>query len=196
MIGTLNNLSDDDSNSSECEDSIIQSLASSIICRYEFDELDEIDVSNTIAFTWTPNPIRYPSSQCRKQYKCLLDYILLSSFKFFSKYCFVPEINTSGNVHIHGWYIIKDRIAYHKFFLPKCKDLGYVLLKTRVDDGWATYLEKDLSDTVRIIGFDLPIPLTHINNKAYVVKKTYQKTHIKVKPRPRSVCRYFACINR
>jgi len=180
MIDTLTNLSDEDSDESfDCS-----ALAAQIICRYEFDELDEIDVSNTIAFTWTPNPIRYPSSECRKQYKCLLDYILLSSFKYFSKFCFIPEINLNGNIHIHGWYIVKDRIKYYKFFLPKCKSLGYVLLKHKVDDGWAAYLEKDLFETVQIVGMDLPVPLTHNNNKSYVHLKTYQKRRIKVQPRP------------
>lgn len=151
-------------------------------CEEAQDELDDIDMTNVLAFTWTPNPIKYPSSQPRQQYKCLLKHILLAASKYFRLFVFVPELNTNGNVHIHGWYIIKDRIAYFKHFLPRCKQLGYVLVKKGINTEWFDYVNKDVDDTVDVIGADLPVPLTHLNCGHYkgLWKK---KTGIKYVPR-------------
>lgn len=160
------------------------------LCRYEWNDLDEIDQTNVIAFTWTPNPGCYPSSECRAQYKVLLQHILLCSYKFFTKYMFIPEINLNGNVHIHGWFIIKDKISFYKQFIPRCKQLGYVLLKNKnINIEWEKYCEKDLTPTIEILGFDLPIPLTQHNNKMYIEEKHRQ---LKAKRVPRyNMSKYF-----
>lgn len=140
-------------------------------CEEAQDDIDEIDMTNAYAFTWTPNPSKYPSSIPRKQYKSLLQYILLSSYKFFKYYCFVPELNMNGNVHIHGWFIIKDKIKFYKHFLPKCKQYGYVLVKNNINEKWFDYCNKEIDDVIQILGDDLPIPLTHLNNQAYIPEK-------------------------
>lgn len=131
------------------------------------NELDDLDMSSMIAFTWTPDPQKYVSSEPRKQYKTLLDYILLSAYKYFRLFVFVPEMNANGNVHIHGFYVVKDKIAYLKQFLPKCKQLGFTLCKTKVDIKWFEYCKKDIEVTIGVIGDDLPIPLTQNNVHAY-----------------------------
>lgn len=135
------------------------------------DEANE-DISypaELVAFTWTPDPSKYPTNVPRTQYKCLLNYVLLSSHKCFDKFCFVPEINIAGNVHIHGWFIIKDKYKYYKWFIPKCKGYGFIYIKKgNIDDKWKyDYLEKDIGDTINILGQDMPIPLTHLNIDAY-----------------------------
>lgn len=125
---------------------------------------DPIDMTNVIAFTWTPDPLRYPSPHPRAQWKMLVRYILLASPRFFRSYMFVPEINQAGNIHVHGWYILKDKIAYFKTFLPKCRALGYVKLKYKVDVKWFQYCEKEVWDiTQPSIGYDLYPLICHEN---------------------------------
>lgn len=143
-------------------------------------QLDWIDWLNIIAFTWSPNPALFPSSDPSQQYKSLLSHILLCANKFFSHFVFVPEINTSGNIHIHGYYKIKDQIAYYKLFLPRCKQYGWVLLKdnkqtsTNVGLGWVDYLVKDIELTYSVLDEDLPIPLSQYNISRY--KKLFRKS--------------------
>lgn len=136
-------------------------------CQDACDDLDEIDKTNVIAFTWSPDPNKYPSTEPRKQYKCLLKHILLSSYKYFRLFCFVPELTLQGNVHIHGWYVISDRIKYFKHFLPACRQYGFVKIKDHVTDDWYKYIEKSVSETIQILGADLPIPITHKSVRAY-----------------------------
>lgn len=136
-------------------------------CYEAQDDVDEVDMINLVAFTWSPHPDKYPSYEPRKQYKSLLKHILLCANKWFRIFCFIPEINKNGNIHIHGWYIIKDNIAYFKHFLPRCRQLGFVLLKHKVDHAWFDYCDKEVSLTIQVVGDDLPVPLTHKNIKEY-----------------------------
>lgn len=144
------------------------------------DDIDDIDITNVYAFTWTPDPVKYPSGSPRRQYKMLLNWILLTAFKYFDKFVFIPELNKNGNVHIHGWYLLRDKIAYYKHFLPRCKQLGWVLVKDKVNDGWFEYLEKELDQTIEILGNDLPIPLTHFNCRNY--RDMFKKVKLKHLP--------------
>lgn len=164
-------------------------------CEEAQNYIDEIDMLNIHAFTWTPDPMKYPSSDPRSQYKCLLNYILLVAFKYFKYFCFVPELNTNGNVHIHGWYIIKDNIAYYKSFIPKCKRLGFVLIKKKVNEKWFDYVNKEIDLTINVIGEDMPIPLTHCNCGSY--KRLWRKkTGIKNTPHKYNVRSIMSYMNK
>lgn len=167
-------------------------------CLEAEEDVDDIDIMSVKAFTWTPDPAKYPSYIPRKQYKSLLKHVLLTAYKYFSKFVFIPELNENGNVHIHGWFIIKNRIGFYKNFLPKCKEYGYTLVKDKyhdksIDKGWFDYCSEEIEETVSIVGKDLPIPLTHINYECY--KKLWShKSGIKnVKRHPvmKSVLEYF-----
>lgn len=124
-------------------------------------------------FTWTPDPSRYPTSKPHEQYKIILQLILLQSHKVFSTFAFTPELNDNGNIHIHGWYVIKDKVKYHKYYLPKMKGFGYVKIdncnsKKALED----YYKKDIELMNEMMyEYDLPIPLTHVNIKAYLDEK-------------------------
>lgn len=163
-------------------------------CHEAEDDIDEIDMTNIITFNWIPDPSRYHSGDTTKQYEMLLTHILLSAPKYFSKFCFVPELTKAGNVHMHGWYIIKDKIAYYKMFLPKCKELGHVLNKDNsrnpktVDRSWFTYCRKEIDITSGIINDELPIPLTHYNCGDY--KCCYKPSVLKLRPRRLSKSMY------
>lgn len=113
----------------------------------------------------------------------LMKHILVCANIFFSKFLFVPELTQEGNVHIHGWYIIKDKIAYHKRFLPRCKELGWIKLKQRpkykITVEWFQYVEKSIPDMQEVIGYDIPIVFTHRSSLRYL-KKFRQS----MKPKP------------
>lgn len=141
--------------------------------------VQDVSLEDICAFTWTPDPAKYPSSECRKQYKSLLLYTLLDAYKCFSSYMFVPEINKNGNIHIHGWFRIKDKIRFYKWFLPRCKQYGFVLIKSKVDCNWNYYCLKEVDVTKYVIGEDLPVILTHDNYKDYIEKKKMKVSLLK-----------------
>jgi len=144
------------------------------------------------AFTWSPDPNKYPTVKPRSQYKCLLRHCLLSAYKCFGKFVFVPELTNNGYVHIHGYYTIKDKVKLHKWFLPKCRQYGFVLIKSKqINKEWYDdYITKDIASTNQILGDDLPIPLTHKNHEAY---KFLWNKHRNIKrfmtrlPKPRDI---------
>lgn len=153
------------------------------------ESFDEIERGSLIAITWSPDPNRYPFTDPRREYKFCLDYILLCSYKFFRKFVFFPEINAAGHVHIHGYFILKDKIKYFREFLPRLRLIGFVLTKTKVDTGWFEYCCKEVAQTVSVCGSDLPIPLTDLNCAAY--RTTWKKARI-AKAIPRlNILKYF-----
>lgn len=120
-----------------------------------------------VAFTWVPNPNRYNSVIPKCQYKALLGHVLLASNRVFSDFKFFPELTKEGNIHIHGTFIIKDYVKYYKYFLPKCKQFGFVKVKCKdVDEKWDEYIEKD-EDMMTEILADLPVPLTSSNISSF-----------------------------
>ena len=135
-------------------------------CAEEY--LDEGNIANAIAFTWCPNPVKYHSIDNKKQYIQLLKHILRHSHTFFSAFCFVPELTKEGNIHIHGWYVLKDKIAYYKRFLFKCRQLGFIKIKSNVDKGWFQYLRKDNETMIGVLGEKIPIPYTHLTDDSLI----------------------------
>lgn len=133
------------------------------------EAIDEIpDTDNLRAFTWVPDPARYPSYDAKAQYKLLLSWVLLTADKYFSKFGFCPELTENGNIHIHGWFVIKDKIKYYKWFLPRCKRLGYVCVKKSPNEKWFEYTDKDIDMMKELMRHGrVPIPLTHLNIKEY-----------------------------
>lgn len=142
------------------------------------NDISVIDTSQLRSFTWSPDPSKYPSNVPKHQYKLLLTWVLLTANKFFSYFCFVPELTNNGNTHIHGFYIIKDPIKYYKWFIPRCKNLGFVMIKNNVDTNWYDYCKKHLEEAIDIFP-KLPIPLNNYNIDKY--KKIFKDK--KLKPR-------------
>lgn len=142
----------------------------------------ENDIYNTdqvILFTWSPDPKKYPSAEPRKQYKFVICWLLANARKCMSTFSFVPELNLSGNVHIHGWYVVRDKISYYKWFLPRARQLGFVKVNLMQSKEALNYYRKEINDTVQILGDNLPIPLTHCNWMNY--RKIYTKVKLKHK---------------
>jgi len=143
------------------------------------------DVYNTdivYFFTWSPNPARYPSSTPSDQYKVLLDLVLLKTDKLFHQFAFTPELTEAGNIHIHGFYVIKDKVKYYKWFLPKIKSFGNTRIERMRRQYWRNaidYLVKDCTMMNEIFENKLPVPLTHLNIPLY--KQMFRLTKRKLR---------------
>lgn len=121
-----------------------------------------------IAFTWIPDPDRYNSFDPARQYQALLVHILLTADRVFDLFYFFPELTKQGNIHIHGFYSIKDYVKYYKLFLPKCKTLGFVKIKYKnITTAWGDYCAKEKELMKSILGDSFPVPLSHKNIKEY-----------------------------
>lgn len=127
------------------------------------------------AFTWVPNPNKYNSVIPKCQYKALLGHVLLASDRIFKYFKFFPELTKEGNIHIHGYYTIKDLVKYYKYFLPKCKQFGFVKIKCRdINQKWFDYCAKD-SNMMKELFPELPVPLTSDNCKDFHWLKSKRK---------------------
>lgn len=148
----------------------------------------DISEKRLMLFTWTPDPNRYPTSKPHEQYRILLDLVLLKFDKVFSTFACSPELNCNGNVHIHGWYVVKDPVKYFKWLLPKMKGLGFVKVSAaNSKKALSDYYKKDIDLMNQLMDeYDLPIPLTHVNCHDYKMmpKKKQLKLTVKKKVYP------------
>lgn len=106
------------------------------------------------AFTWTPDPKKYRSSDPQRQWEDLLVNVLTSpQMEYtFNVFVFVPEINQNGNIHVHGYYNVDDHVKYNRWFLPACKTWGYTYIKKKVDTKWMIdYLQKEIDITTKVV---------------------------------------------
>lgn len=150
-------------------------------------EEDIFDTDTVYLFTWSPDPARYPTNKPSEQYKILLDLVLIHSYKCFKTYAFSPEMNDNGNIHIHGWYVIKDAVKYFKWFLPKCKSFGFVRInKMKNKSALAEYYKKDI-EVMQDVCDPYPVPLTHYNNECYR-KFSTSKKRLRLVPITRHFC--------
>lgn len=90
-------------------------------------------------FTWSPVP-KYiqPSFQ-------LTDHVTyLKKFKrCMSEFEIYPEFNSSGNLHYHGWYIVKDAKKWFAHLLPELKHKGFVKINEVKHTLDKSYISKD-----------------------------------------------------
>lgn len=129
--------------------------------------MDVPEEDTVYAYTLNPNPKVYKSVDVNKQYSQIFMLLLQKAPKVFKHFSFTPELTQQGNIHIHGWFTIKDKVKYYKWFLPKSKCLGFVVVKNKVDEKWYEYIEKDMDFMNEIIE-DLPVPYTHKDTIPYL----------------------------
>lgn len=124
-----------------------------------------------IAITITVDTKRWPSYDPREQYKCMLNMLLLRGLdKVLDYFCFVPELHASGNIHLHGVYVIKDTIKYFRSWLPFVKRFGHVILKHRVDINWLGYMCKSQDLMKEIMSGEqdnLPVIIDYLHYDEY-----------------------------
>lgn len=147
---------------------------------------DDLDMCSLVAFTLSPDPRKYGTTDPIKQYALLLTRIFGNSKAMcatFRDYYFVPEINDNGNVHIHGYYVIKDLVKYYRWFVPACKRWisipSCLVIKTkRITYDWVEYCHKDFMKNIDLFG-KLPYP---IQNGSNFVSMNVMKRHMTLVP--------------
>lgn len=157
----------------------------------EYGEAYKDNLDAFKAFTWTPDPKRYRSTDPYRQYEDLLLNILLKKEmeQTFTAYVFVPELNENGNIHIHGYYNVKDVVKYNRWFLPACKHWGYTCIKKKVDLKWMIdYLAKEIDNTSQVV-YPLQSVITHDNrgDSMFLIdveKRVKKEKNLKVKHTP------------
>jgi len=135
------------------------------------------------AFTLNPDPTKYPTTDPRGQYETILNCLLLKKeiTKIFSKFFFTPELTENGNIHIHGYFSIKDQVKYYRWFIPACKAWGFLVIKSNIDEKWMmNYCCKDIALMTQVLGNDIPIPLTEENFAMYNDQKDIKKMALKI----------------
>lgn len=144
---------------------------------------DIYDTDYVVAFTLSPDPNRYPTNDPGDQYRILMPYIFKGIKNIFSTFCFTPELTQNGNIHIHGWYVVLDKIKYFKYWLPKVKQLGRTDIQ-KMGKGWLDYCKKDMELMAEVV-YPYPVPLTHVNydvyKKCFMPKKSLKKKVLKSK---------------
>lgn len=111
--------------------------------------------SETIAFTWSPNPKKFLGIDPKYQ---LMDTIMFISDLHHCSNNFIiyPELNSNGRIHYHGKIQISDKYKWFKKILPTFKYNGFVLIKTDIDQKWDEYISKDKDLMEKILKFKLP----------------------------------------
>lgn len=132
----------------------------------------------TYAFTWTPDPKRYKTTDPIEQWKTLLNCVLCKSQirKTFCDFYFIPELTLEGNIHVHGFYKIKNNISYYRWFLPACKQWGWTRIKDRVDEEWLLYVSKSTPQMLELCtDGEVPYMILECDHKeiCYYFKKRY-----------------------
>lgn len=145
-----------------------------------------------LAFTLSVNPARYKCTDPYDQYKSLLTCIFGRRKKMlntFSEFLFYPELNMQGNVHIHGYYKVKNKISYFRWFVPACKAWGYVMIKGPINDDWFGYIMKDSEENEGIFE-GLPYPIDDENIRTYL-HADFRAKHTISKAKTKNIMKYF-----
>lgn len=138
--------------------------------------------------TWNPKPCFYQYNPNREsnydlQWKTMLD-LILPRVRCLSNYALVPEISDAGKLHLHGFYQIKDKVKYHKSFLPSLKKNGFIKVNKVSKHQWKTYQYhiKDLEVTNDFITQVWPLVVTdetsnELNRDLQLWKLSVNKQH-------------------
>lgn len=118
-----------------------------------------LDLATSIAFTWSPNPKIFKGISPNFQFHDTLPYI--KQLRTCSSFIIYPELNKQGNIHYHGLIHIMDKVKWYKKVLPTLKYKGFVLIKSKIDEGWLKYIEKEKSTMESILEISLPLDNSH-----------------------------------
>lgn len=73
-----------------------------------------------------------------------------------------PELNQNGNLHYHGYFVLKDKLKFYKSILPKMKYNGFVKIDLVHNDLQKAmeYCRKDREFMKQLIK-ESPVPFIH-----------------------------------
>lgn len=137
------------------------------VYEYAWDEIEEYD--KVMLITWNPKPRFYAydpygDNNYPRQWNTMLE-VLCEAYRTCSRFAFVPEISEDGKLHMHGWYVIKDRLKYHKSFLPSLRKNGFIKKSKARSHEWKTfkYHVKELEITREYLPDYESMVITHMN---------------------------------
>jgi len=143
---------------------------------YSVRHMDTPTKINTYLFTFSPKGIT-------KNY----DYSYMDHYQKYFKnwkacmedYEINPELNASGNLHYHGYYVLKDKYKWFKSVLPRMKYEGNLKIDIVTADlsKAMVYCRKDRDIMLKLITAR-PLPITKENCKMEIDKDLVSNTLI------------------
>jgi len=115
----------------------------------------------TCYITWVPDPKEFQGQKQPITQFNILSNIIKSCSTCWQKWEFNPELTLQGNLHFHGFYILKDLISYQKRWyavvLPKLKGIGFVKISEVRHKLDITYCRKSNQLMEAILNLELPL---------------------------------------
>lgn len=155
------------------------------------------DYDKVILITWNPKPRFYNYDKHGENNFDMqwwtMALLLVEADRCCSRFAFVPELSEDGKLHMHGWYVVSDKVKYYKSFLPKLRSSGFIKKSKAKSHNWKTfrYHVKDLEETCDYVTELHDLPITHFNvkhvKKHYHLKKMLLSTNYDLKVKKRNV---------
>lgn len=141
----------------------------------------DFEVDTVYLITWNPKPSFYGYDTAGYnnfdvQWWTMIRQ-LCKHIRCLEKYALVPEVSDCGKLHLHGWYVVKDKRKYKRGFLPSLRATGFIKIGKVNKHQWKTYRYhiKDLNDGSTAELMD-PVVLTH--NTHDVIKQYYDRIEL------------------
>ena len=107
-------------------------------------------------FTWNPKPTFYEYRKLGNNDYISQWVLMISVLKEFSRcsdmYCFIPEISDEGKLHVHGWFMLSDKLKWLKSVRPLLRKNGFMKinrLHTKIEK--IDYYYKEIDETKDIL---------------------------------------------
>lgn len=149
------------------------------VYEYAWDEIMEYD--KVMLITWNPKPRFYAYDQYGdnnyvRQWDTMLE-ILCEAYRTCSRFAFVPEISEDGKLHMHGWYVVADRLKYCKSFLPSLRRAGFIKKSKARTHDWKAfkYHVKEVDETLAFLPGYESIVITHMNYGYFKKRVNWQR---------------------
>lgn len=101
---------------------------SKVVYKDAWQDIEDYD--KVMLITWNPKPKFYDYSiygpnDFNMQWRTMME-LLIQAYRACCRFAFVPEVSDEGKLHMHGWYVVSDRVKYNKSFLPSLYRSGFI----------------------------------------------------------------------
>lgn len=128
----------------------------------------------TYAITICPKPMYYANTYNAELLNTI--DVIRGAMKYSIDYVLYVELTIEGHIHYHGWFNIKDKIKYYKKTLPTLKRLGFIKIKSRVDEGWMKYCLKDQE----VMRNTIALPVRYLNKDKRLITKAIYESQVQI----------------
>lgn len=129
----------------------------------------------TYLFTYSPAGITLNPTYT---YMCQINDYFWAWHKCMERFEVNSEFNKNGNLHYHGYFILKDKYRWYKIILPKMKYHGFIKINKVENDleKAMVYCRKDRELMSKIIEHD--IPFTELSHQKHIPISLNDNTNI------------------